>query len=772
MARTHAASPRLQRLGAFGATALLAATTAVAFGRVFTSGSSTVKLLASGLASAGVACLFERRNLLLATAVSGALMVVAVGALVLPWTTWHGLPTVETLRVMGDSATLVGQQARIQVAPTPPLPPLLLAAVTAIWAAVFSAHALAFRASSPLLALLPPVALLAFADTVLEETFRPGFGLLFLGAGLAVVFEDGLRRVQRWGPMWSWPGSRRRLSPATTRGAGRVAAGALAVATIAPLVLPGIGSRAVIDLSSTPGSDVLRIDPQVAIASALRSSKSTPVFTVDTDHASYYRMLALDHFDGNAWSAPDPTDAGAVTSGGALAPQPPGATVIHQTFNVDSSTPLSLPGVPVAFPPLSVTMPDDRSLTYDDALQTVYVGGDLDVHSTYQASSLLQQPDPRELETYRLPPAGLDARWTALPDDAQTSAIHRLAVQWTTGATTPYDRVRAILTHLAPDHGFRYDARINQGDDTLTLLRFLTQTKAGFCQQYASAMAVLLRSLGIPARVAMGFTQGRYDSATGRWVVTTKDAHSWVEVNFGSFGWLSFEPTPGRANPVAFEYADLTTSSCLLTGGNAASCGTDGTGDVNPGLRGEKPTGSHGLVQARILGNKEGVYGPPSPNRGHPRGTGVGGGSPGRDEGPTRAVLAALALLALVAIALIPPVRALRRRARLRRAAHHPRRSILVAYDVFTERAAELGLARHAGETPQEYRRRLTASGARTDGDLDALTRLTVRAAYAAPEPASPDAEEARRAAGRAIRDLRRGTPLGRRVVGAWFPER
>jgi hypothetical protein len=101
-----------------------------------------------------------------------------------------------------------------------------------------------------------------------------------------------------------------------------------------------------------------------------------------------------------------------------------------------------------------------------------------------------------------------------------------------------------------------------------------------------------------------------------------------------------------------------------------------------------------------------------------------------------------------------------------------PRRSILVAYDVFTERAAELGLARHAGETPDEYRRRLASSGARVDGDLEALTRLTVLAAYAPAEPGSGEAHEAVRASVAAIHDLRRGTPLGRRVLGAWFPER
>jgi hypothetical protein len=766
MARTQGPSPRLQRLGAFAATALLAAATAVAFGRVFAAGSATVKLLVTALASAGVAAVLERRNLLLATVVSAALMVVAVGALVLPWTTWHGLPTLTTLTVMGDSAALVGQQAKIQVAPTPPLPPLMLAAVTAIWAAIFSAHALAFRASSPLLSLLPPVALLAFADTVLEESFRPGFGLLFLGAALTVVFVDGLRRVQRWGPLWSWPGSHRRLSPATTRGAGRVAAGALAVATLAPLFLPGIGTKAVIDLSSTPGTDVLRIDPQVAIASALKAtSRATPVFSVETDHASYYRMLALGTFDGNAWSASDPSAAGAVTSGEALAPLPSGAPTIHQRFSIQATQPLSLPGVPVAFPPVSVTMPD-RSLSYDDSLQSVYLSGDLEQGTTYQATSLLRQPSPADLEAYRLPPEATFRRWIALPNDSQTARISEIAKSWTQGAVTPYDKVLAILSHLSTTERFRYDTSINQGDDTLTLLRFLTETKAGFCQQFASAMAVLLRSVGIPARVAMGFTQGRFDTANDRWTVTTKDAHSWVEVNFGSYGWLSFEPTPGRANPVSFGYADVTAATCSLRHPGSANCDAGGPTSEGPP---QEVTGARRIIQAGVLANREVLFGDSSA-RGHPRGGGLGGtnsqGSPSRVR-----VLAGLALLVLlVLVALIPPARALRRRRRLRRPGE-PRRKILVTYDVFTERAAELGLARRSGETPNEYVRRLASSATRSNGELEALTRLTIRAAYARVDPEAGDADKASLAAAGAIRQLRKGTPVRRRVVGAWFPE-
>ena len=150
----------------------------------------------------------ERRNLLLATAVSALGMLIAIGVFVFPETTWFGLPTLETISAAVRGAGLIGEQARIQVAPTAPLPPLLLAALTGTWAAIFSAHALAFRAGSPLLALLPPVALVAFADTVLEDVVRPVYGVAFLVAATAVVFADSLRRVQGWGPVWASSGPR------------------------------------------------------------------------------------------------------------------------------------------------------------------------------------------------------------------------------------------------------------------------------------------------------------------------------------------------------------------------------------------------------------------------------------------------------------------------------------------------------------------------------------------------------------------------------------
>src|SRR6185436_16913203 len=86
-------------------------------------------------------------------------------------------------------------------------------------------------------------------------------------------------------------------------------------------------------------------------------------------------------------------------------------------------------------------------------------------------------------------------------------------------------------------------------DNTDALVQFL-HDKRGFCQQFASLMAVMLRSIGIPARVALGFTQGT-PAGEHTWSVSAKQYHSWVEVPFKNYGWLSFDPTPRFNDPSA-----------------------------------------------------------------------------------------------------------------------------------------------------------------------------------------------------------------------------
>ena len=171
-----------------------------AFGRILQGHVPTYRLIAVGVTAGTIAWATERRGMLLATTVSFVGLFLALAWLLAPQTTWFGAPTLETVRTMGSLAGQVGWQARQYGSPAPATPPLVLAGVVAVWASIFSCYALAFRAQSPILSLLPPLALVAFADGVLDQFVRPIFGVAFLVAALAVLFADSLRRIRSWGP--------------------------------------------------------------------------------------------------------------------------------------------------------------------------------------------------------------------------------------------------------------------------------------------------------------------------------------------------------------------------------------------------------------------------------------------------------------------------------------------------------------------------------------------------------------------------------------------
>ena len=116
------------------------------------------------------------------------------------------------------------------------------------------------------------------------------------------------------------------------------------------------------------------------------------------------------------------------------------------------------------------------------------------------------------------------------------------------GARTPYAAAAALETWFRDGGGFTYTNRPVR-DDLAPLVSFVTRTRAGYCQHFAGAMALMLRYLGVPARVAVGFSSGRYDAKLGLWRVTDHDAHAWVEAWFRGYGWLPFDPTPAAGRP-------------------------------------------------------------------------------------------------------------------------------------------------------------------------------------------------------------------------------
>ncbi|HWO79072.1 transglutaminaseTgpA domain-containing protein [Gaiella sp.] len=118
------------------------------------------------------------------------------------------------------------------------------------------------------------------------------------------------------------------------------------------------------------------------------------------------------------------------------------------------------------------------------------------------------------------------------------------AARLTAKARSPYEATLVLERWFRSGGGFRYEEHPPVSSTNPPLVDFVEVTRAGYCQHYAGAMAVMLRMLGIPSRVAVGFTAGTWKA--GVWTVTDQQAHAWVEAWFAGFGWLAFDPTPGR----------------------------------------------------------------------------------------------------------------------------------------------------------------------------------------------------------------------------------
>jgi hypothetical protein len=653
---------------------------------------------------------------------------------------------------MAHAASAVGEEAQSRISPTEPVAPLMFATITAVWAAVFSCHALAIRAGSPLLALLPPLALVAFADSVLDDLIKPIYGVLFLAAALAIVFADSVRRVQGWGPVWSGPGRRSTFLAVTGRGARRIGLLTVAVAVAAPFVVPGFGSKAVIDISSADEGDI-NISPLVSVASSLRSGEPKDLFLVDSDQKAYWRLTALEIFNGISWQMDEGVPAEPAPANTQLGPGG-GTGTMTTTFTAVNDL-SQFDWLPVPAPASGLTL--DRDVSWNDQTGTAIVPDGLQEGDVYTVTSTFPQPTAEELADATFSPPAPEL--IALPDETK-GELEEIAQDWTAGTTNVFDQAWAIQQRLRSVE-FDYDESVSPREDAGSLLDFLQVSKAGFCQQFATAMAALLRSLGIPARVAVGFTLGDAvarddadpdETGSAQYLVTTKQLHAWVEVPFPNVGWVGFDPTPGRGNP-NFPSPEL----ALGPGGPPEPCDRflpRGGGFADP----------RGGCATRSTPTSTG--GDASPVTIPTIAPAVGGGSRGTRLSPVLLVAGAIALLLLLGLAAVPAVRASRRRRLLHRAAGEPRRLILATYDVLLERAAELGLPRETGETPAEYLTKVTASGRLEDGHLERLTATTVRAAYAPGEPTTDEALDASADANEVLDELRRTSTLRDRLLG------
>jgi hypothetical protein len=165
---------------------------------------------------------------------------------------------------------------------------------------------------------------------------------------------------------------------------------------------------------------------------------------------------------------------------------------------------------------------------------------------SYEAMSLMVEPSPARLRSKpgeRQPPISplyLDTRY-------MDPRIQQLAEQITTGAQNDYDKALAVEKYLSEHYSYTLQLPSQTPKDPLA--NFLFERKQGHCEYFASSMALMLRTLGIPSRLVNGFRNGEFNDITGNYIVRAKNAHTWVEAYMPSVGWTSFDPTPAEAAP-------------------------------------------------------------------------------------------------------------------------------------------------------------------------------------------------------------------------------
>jgi transglutaminase-like putative cysteine protease len=159
----------------------------------------------------------------------------------------------------------------------------------------------------------------------------------------------------------------------------------------------------------------------------------------------------------------------------------------------------------------------------------------------YEAESDISAVAPEALRTASGSYPPQVARYLQLPRDIDPR-ISRLTEQVTSSASDNFDRAAALEKYLKTRFGYTLQMQRTPVKDPVA--NFLFERKQGHCEYFASSMAVMLRTLGIPSRVVNGFRSDEFNDLTGNYVVRAKDAHSWVEAYFPGYGWQTFDPTP------------------------------------------------------------------------------------------------------------------------------------------------------------------------------------------------------------------------------------
>ena len=668
--------------------------------------------------------------------------------LVLTWlryadTTSYLLPTARTLDQLNVDLEASWRIFLDISAPVPPAAGFVIVAMATAWIVAFVSDSLAFRLDATVEALAPATGLFLFTSILSDDAHRTWAAALFLVAVLAFALSARVSRAE---------GTGRWLATDTSRGSrSLLLAGALlaflavGLAVVAGPRLPGGDGDPLIDLDgSGGGDDRITLSPLVDIRSRLVEQSDLVAFRVRASQPAYWRTTSLDEFDGQIWSS-----SGSYESvDGRLPSSPSDVPISSRVFQEFRIAALSQIWLPAAFEPISIDSPE-VPVDYDANSSTLVVGTREESSDgvDYEVTSVVPRLTPDLLEAGTV---GVDTEflehYTALPGEIRPLA-RRYAEEATAGMTEDYDRARALQDWFREN--FDYSLAVQPGHGSNALRAFLTETgRVGYCEQFAGGYAALARSLGLPTRVAVGFTTGEQEDEDDPQIYTIRgrNAHAWPEVFFSGVGWVAFEPTPGRGAPGNEAYTGVTEQQAEPQDPVTTTTATAPTITGTPGTR---PTRDEDAL----------------PDFSTPSG--------GGDEGLQPGEIALTVLLVGGGIWLVGvPVAGTVRRTRRRAHAHgHPDLEVASAWSDSVEALALLDVRPHPAETSHEFARRASEVAGLDDTATTELADLTTAATYGA-TVGPDDAGRARRAAAVVKERCRRLAGPWRRLKAAVSPRR
>ncbi|MEU4402449.1 DUF3488 and transglutaminase-like domain-containing protein [Micromonospora orduensis] len=616
-------------------------------------------LIQSAIAVAVVAGVAALTRLVRAPLWGQVLGMIAALLLALTWLFPSGsellafLPSTGTISHFADLLNGSMQDMRSYGVEVPDTDPLLFITVLGVGGVAVVVDVLAVGLRRPALAGLPMLAIYSVPVAVYVDSV-PATPFVVGAAGyLWLLVTDNVHRVRRFGRRFTGDGRGVDVweaSPLASAGR-RLAAVGVALAVAVPLAVPGMTGGLLDTLTegtgngtgngrSGSGGTSGRIDLFAALAGQLNQSEVADLVKVTTSEPNpfYLRYAVADELRPNGFQArtpsgravnrdlPDPTER----AGRGVQQTPYRATV-----EVTKSLSMSL--MPVYAEP---TRTDDLSgnWLYDPNQQVIFSNRESSRGRKYTFDYIRSTYSPAVLRTAQPLPADHPVRRQLTATPGTVPEVEELVKGLVQGKRTDYDRVLAIYQHFSADNGFSYRLSTQSGSSGQDIVNFLTN-KVGYCQQYAAAMAWLVRTAGIPARVAFGFTNGsKRDGDT--YTLTNLNLHAWTEVYFDGIGWVPFDATPSYGVPGS-------TRSSWAPDTDAPEPTTPGAGTA------DTPQGPDATA---------GPAGPDNADRDTDTGLSLGGQTP-TEEPPVWPWWAA-GLLALLALLAVPALRrlALRRR--------------------------------------------------------------------------------------------------------------